>query len=76
MNPGKFGRVVPDMTGLTEEQAKVALTPLALNVAIVDKSNIPAGESGGVKSVVDQSPRPGANLPPNATVTVYVDVKR
>ena len=76
MNPGKFGRVVPDMTGLTEEQAKVALTPLALNVAIVDKSNIPAGESGGVKSVVDQNPRPGANLPPNATVTVYVDVKR
>ena len=76
MNPGKFGRVVPDMTGLTEEQAKVALTPLALNVAIVDKSNIPAGESGGVKSVVDQSPRPGANLPPNTTVTVYVDVKR
>ena len=76
MNPGKFGRVVPDMTGLTEEQAKVALTPLALNVAIVDKSIIPAGESGGMKSVVDQNPRPGANLPPNATVTVYVDVKR
>ena len=76
LNPSKYGRVVPDMTGLTEEQAKVALTPLSLNVAIVDKSNGAAGESSGGKSVVDQSPKPGANLPPNTTVTVYIDVKR
>lgn len=76
LNPGKFGRVVPDMTGLTEEQAKLALAPLPLNVAIVDRSGVAAGESSVVKSVVDQSPKAGANLPPNATVTVYIDVKR
>ena len=77
LNPGKFGRVVPDMTGLTEEQAKVALTPLQLNVTIVDRSaSVPAGEIPAVKSVVDQIPKAGANLPPNGTVIVYVDVKR
>lgn len=76
LNPGKYGRVVPDMTGLTEEQAKVALTPLQLNVVIVDRSAITAGENVGVKGVVDQSPKAGANLPPNATVTVFIDIKR
>lgn len=76
LNPVKFGRVVPDMTGLTEEQARSALTPLSLNVLIVDRSTVAPGESGMGKSVVDQSPKPGANLPPNATVTVYIDVKR
>lgn len=77
LNPAKYGRVVPDMTGLTEEQAKSALTPLPLSVVVVDKSAVTAGESGSVNSVkivVDQSPKPGANLPPNATVTVYVDL--
>ena len=72
LNPGKYGRVVPDMTGLTEEQAKFALTPLQLNVLIIDRSNGTAGE----KSVVDQNPKAGANLPPNGTVTAYIDVKR
>lgn len=74
-NPGKFGRVVPDMTDLTEEQAKFALTPLQLNVVLVNKSAVAAGESGAIKSVVDQSPKAGANLPPNSTVTVFLDVK-
>ena len=72
LNPGKYGRVVPDMTGLTEEQAKVALLPLQLSVTLIDKSNGAEGD----KSVIDQSPKPGANLPPNGTVTVYIDVKR
>ena len=72
MNPGRYGRVVPDMTGLTEEQAKVALTPLQLAVTLVDKSNGAQAE----KSVVDQIPKPGANLLPDSIVTVYVDVKR
>ena len=72
MNPGRYGRVVPDMTGLTEEQAKVALTPLQLAVTLVDKSDGAQGE----KSVVDQLPKPGANLLPDSVVTVYIDVKR
>ena len=72
LNPGKYGRLVPDMTGLTEEQAKVALTPLQLAVTLVDKS----GGAQGEKSVVDQLPKPGANLLPNSVVTVYIDVKR
>jgi endonuclease YncB( thermonuclease family) len=72
MNPGRYGRVVPDMTGLTEEQAKVALTPLQLAVTLVDKSNGAQAE----KSVVDQIPKPGANLLPDSIVTVYIDVKR
>lgn len=72
MNPGRYGRVVPDMTGLTEEQAKVALTPLQLAVTLVDKS----GGAQGEKSVVDQLPKPGANLLPDSVVTVYIDVKR
>ncbi len=76
LNPGKYGRVVPDMTGLTEEQAKVALTPLQLNVIVVDRSSVAAGESVGAKGVVDQSPKAGANLLPNSTVTVYIDLKR
>lgn len=72
MNPGRYGRVVPDMTGLTEEQAKVALTPLQLAVTLVDKS----GGAQGEKSVVDQIPKPGANLLPDSVVSVYIDVKR
>jgi endonuclease YncB( thermonuclease family) len=72
MNPGRYGRVVPDMTGLTEEQAKVALTPLQLAVTLVDKS----GGAQGEKSVVDQLPKPGANLLPDSVVTVYIDIKR
>jgi len=72
MNPGRYGRVVPDMTGLTEEQAKVALTPLQLAVTLVDKSDGAQGE----KSVVDQLPKPGANLLPDSVVTAYIDVKR
>jgi len=72
MNPGKYGRVVPEMTGLTEEQAKVALTPLQLGVTLVDRSNGAQGE----KFVVDQNPKSGANLPPTGNVTVYVDVRR
>ena len=76
LNPGRYGRVVPDMTGLTEEQAKVALTPLQLNVVVVDRTTVAVGETAGVKGVVDQSPKAGANLPPNSTVTVYIDVKR
>ena len=76
LNPSKYGRVVPDMTGLTEEQAKLALSPLQLNVAIIDRSNLQSGETPGVKSVIDQNPKAGANLPPNGTVTVFVDIKR
>lgn len=72
MNPGKYGRVVPEMTGLTEEQAKVALTPLQLGVTLVDRSNGAQGE----KFVVDQNPKSGANLPPTGNVTVYIDVRR
>ncbi len=83
LNPGKYGRVVPDMTGLTAEQAAVALTPLQLNVVLIDKSSEVAGgamsgttSSTSEKSVVDQNPKAGTNLPPNGTVTVYIDVKR
>lgn len=75
LNPSKYGRAVPDMTGLTEEQAKVALSPLQLNVVIVDQSKVQSGETPGVKSVIDQNPKAGANLPANGTVTVYVDIK-
>lgn len=72
LNPIKYGRVVPDMIGLTPEQASVALTPLQLLVSIVDKSN----QSTGDKGVTDQNPKAGAYLPINGSVTVYVDVKR
>jgi hypothetical protein len=72
LNPGKFGRIVPDMTGLTPEQAQVALTPLQLNVVLVDRSGALAGE----KSVVDQNPKAGAYLAPNEMVTAFVDVRR
>jgi beta-lactam-binding protein with PASTA domain len=71
------------MTGLTAEQAAVALTPLQLNVVLIDKSSEVAGgamsgttSSTSEKSVVDQNPKAGTNLPPNGTVTVYIDVKR
>lgn len=72
LNPSKYGRVVPDMTGLTEEQAKVALVPLQLVVTVIDKSNGAPGE----KIVVDQNPKVGVNLPPNGQVTAYIDVRR
>jgi hypothetical protein len=39
---------------------------------LVDKS----GGAQGEKSVVDQLPKPGANLLPDSVVTVYIDVKR
>jgi beta-lactam-binding protein with PASTA domain len=60
------------MTGLTEEQAKVALTPLRLNVIIFDRSNGAAGE----KRVVEENPKSGAILPAGGAVTVNVDVQR
>ena len=72
LNPGKYGRIVPNMAGLTEQQAKVALVPLELAVTLIDKSNGAVGD----KNVIDQNPKPGAYLPPNGTVTVYLDVKR
>jgi endonuclease YncB( thermonuclease family) len=72
LNPQRFGLVVPDMTGLTEEQAKVALTPLRLNVIIFDRSNGAAGE----KRVVEENPKSGAILPAGGAVTVNVDVQR
>ena len=72
LNPGKYGRIVPNMAGLTEQQAKVALAPLELAVTLIDKSNGAIGD----KNVIDQNPKPGAYLPPNGTVTVYLDVKR
>ena len=72
LNPVKYGRIVPDMTGLTEEQAKLALSPLQLLVTVIDKSNGATGE----KSVIDQNPKPGAYLPPNGTVSAFIDVKR
>jgi beta-lactam-binding protein with PASTA domain len=39
---------------------------------LIDKSNGAIGD----KNVIDQNPKPGAYLPPNGTVTVYLDVKR
>lgn len=72
LNPQRYGLVVPDMTGLTNEQAKVALTPLQLNVVVIDKSNAVAGE----KRVVEQSPKSGSILPAGGTVTVFLDLQR
>lgn len=72
LNPQRYGLVVPDMTGLTDEQAKVALAPLQLNVIVFDRSNGTAGE----KRVVEQSPKSGAILPAGGTVTVNVDIQR
>jgi endonuclease YncB( thermonuclease family) len=72
LNPQRYGLVVPDMTGLTDEQAKLALTPLQLNVTVTDRSNGVAGE----KRVVEQSPKSGAILPAGGTVIVYVDAQR
>jgi hypothetical protein len=45
---------------------------LQLAVTLVDKSDGAQGE----KSVVDQLPKPGANLLPDSVVTAYIDVKR
>lgn len=75
LNPSKYGRVVPDMTGLTEEQARLALSPLQLDVVIIDRSEAQSGQTPGEKSVVDQNPKAGANLPPKGTVTAFVDIK-
>ena len=71
LNPAKYARKVPDLTGLTSEQVTGALAGLDLIAQIVDLSPN-AGKASRI--VRDLSPKPGTNLPAGAIVKVNVIV--
>jgi endonuclease YncB( thermonuclease family) len=71
LNPAKYARKVPDLTGLTAEQVTGALAALDLTAQIIDLSPN-AGKSQRI--VKDLLPKPGTNLPAGATVKVNVIV--
>jgi len=71
LNPAKYARKVPDLTGLTAEQVTGALAALDLVAQIVDLSPN-AGKAN--RTVRDLSPKPGTNLPAGAVVKVNVIV--
>jgi len=71
LNPAKYARKVPDLTGLTAEQATGALAALDLVAQIIDLSPS-SGKSPRI--VRDLSPKPGTNLPAGALVKVNVIV--
>jgi beta-lactam-binding protein with PASTA domain len=71
LNPAKYARKVPDLTGLTAEQVTGALAALDLTAQIIDLSPN-AGKSPRI--VRDLLPKPGTNLPAGATVKVNVIV--
>ena len=71
LNPAKYARKVPDLTGLTSEQVVGALAGLDLIAQIVDLSP----NSGKAPRIVrDLFPIPGTNLPAGAIVKVNVIV--
>jgi len=71
LNPAKYARKVPDLTGLTAEQVTGALAALDLTAQIIDLSP----NSGKSPRIVrDLLPKPGTNLPAGATVKVNVIV--
>ena len=71
LNPAKYARKVPDLTGLTAEQVTGALAALDLTAQIIDLSP----NSGKSPRIVrDLSPKPGTNLPAGAVVKVNVIV--
>ena len=71
LNPAKYARKVPDLTGLTSEQVVGALAGLDLIAQIVDLSP----NSGKAPRIVrDLSPKPGTNVPAGAIVKVNVIV--
>lgn len=71
LNPAKYARKVPDLTGLTAEQVTGALAALDLVAQIIDLSPS-SGKS--LRIVKDLSPKPGTNLPAGALVKVNVIV--
>lgn len=71
LNPAKYARKVPDLTGLTAEQVTGALAALDLVAQIIDLSPS-SGKSPRI--VRDLSPKPGINLPAGALVKVNVIV--
>ena len=71
LNPAKYARKVPDLTGLTAEQVTGALAALDLTAQIIDLSP----NSGKSPRIVrDLLPKPGTNLPAGASVKVNVIV--
>lgn len=71
LNPARYARKVPDLTGLTAEQATGALAALGLVAQIFDQNPNVGKVARTVKEVL---PKPGTNLPAGAQVKVYVSV--
>ncbi len=71
LNPAKYARKVPDLTGLSAEQVAGALAALDLVAQLVDQS---PNSGKATRMVRDLSPKMGTNLPAGAQVKVYVGV--
>ena len=71
LNPAKYARKVPDLTGLSAEQVTGALAALDLVAQIIDQS---PNSGKATRMVRDLSPKMGTNLPAGAQVKVYVGV--
>jgi serine/threonine-protein kinase len=60
---------VPDLRGLTQQQAQDLLTKKKLTLGAVTTATLPGKTAG---TVVDQDPEPGAKIPDNKTVALVL----
>jgi serine/threonine-protein kinase len=60
---------VPDLTGMTVDQAKAALARAHLSIGAISKQALTSGTAG---TILDQNPSPGGHLSAGKTVNVVV----
>ena len=60
---------VPDLSRMTQDEAKKALDKKNLSLGTVTQANLPNKTAG---TVIDQDPRPGEKIPDNKTVNVVL----
>ena len=65
--------VVPDLVGMTREQAEADLTDRGLNPVVKNRETDPADADPG--TVVDQNPKDGVEVAKGADVTIFIAVE-
>ena len=72
-NEGSVLVVVPDLVGMTREQAEADLTDRGLNPVVKNRETDPADADPG--TVVDQNPKDGVEVAKGADVTIFIAVE-
>ena len=72
-NEGSVLVVVPDLVGMTREQAEAELTDRGLNPVARNRETDPADADPG--TVVDQKPEEGVEVAKDADVTIFIAVE-